>query len=477
MTRLMKILLLSSAIISSAGFAVWEGSRVSAAISGETQEASPRGGRGGARGAGGGSRIETFDVAVAEISTLEPISIAYGRITAPRRVEIEASVAGDVVFVMDGLRDGVVVEAGDVLFSIDDTDTAIALKEAEIALRSAGVALEDSQRRVFELQEEMILLEEKLAIAQSELERTEPLVERGIASIATLEAVRSSHLSTRQTLATQKASIRSAQNDVAQNEISVEQAGLAIERVKKSLADHKVVASITGEISGQMPLVGQAISAASIGEIVDLTALEARLELSQAALSRITGEDGRAKALKVDIRRPSGNVQATAYLDRLAIEASTDSTESSIAIATLSADQGALLRPGDFVEARIQEGALDEVVSLPATAVSAEERVIFVDEAGSAVFDQVKIVRHLGDTVFVEGDIAGRTFVVSPDAEISEGQQVVSLEGEETRARGKRPAQDSAGIAGADRSRKGSPDSKVLVSRRGDADAPAREGN
>lgn len=429
MVRIVKILLLSTALVSTAGFATWQGARVSAALTEETETAPRRGGGSGGRpghGArGAAAQGEVVDIATAQATTMQPVSIAYGRITAPRSAQVAAAVSGEVAFVKEGLRDGALVQAGDVLFKIDDAEAASTLREAEIARRAAEAALENDRRRVSELSEELVLLEEQLEIAQAELERTRPLVDRGLSGVAALDAARSSELSARQGLVAQKASISTAENEVAQGEIAVEQAVLAVERAERALADHEVVAPIDGEFSGSAPLAGQSVTTAAIGEIVDLSQLEARLELSQAALSRITGADGRAIPLEVELRRPSGDVRALARIDRLALDTSTDDSESSVAIATLLAEPGARLRPGDFVEARILEETLDGVVALPVSAVSPEGRVAFV-EAGQAVFETVEVIRASGNEVFVEGGIAGRSYVVTPGAELTDGQAVMA---------------------------------------------------
>lgn len=432
MARILKIILLLAVLASSAGFAAWQGSRVQAAFSGEAEttpeRSGPRSGAGGrARGAPADGAVP--DIAVAEASVLQPVSIAYGRISAPRRAEIGAAISGEVVFVMEGLRDGAEIGAGDVLFAIDDAEAAATLEETRIALRAAEATLAHDRDRVSELSEEMTLLEEKLEIAEAELERTRPLVDRGLSGVATLDAARSSELSARQSVAAQQAAITAARNEVAQGEIAVEQAGLAVKRADRALAQHRVAAPIGGVFSGTAPLVGQTVTTAAIGEIVNLTHLEARLELSQAALSRITDAKGQAKPLEVEIRRPSGDVRAQARIDRLAIGTSSTGDESSVAIATLLAEQGAFLRPGDFVEARILEDTLDGVVALPASAVDPEGRVAFVDEAGRTVFETVRVIRQRGDEVFVDGAIAGRSYVVAPDAELGEGQAVVPQTG------------------------------------------------
>ncbi|MDV7142716.1 biotin/lipoyl-binding protein [Tropicimonas sp. TH_r6] len=418
MTRLARPLLLAAALLAAGGFATWQGSRLDAAISGEDRRP-PRPRKEAS------ARTEVSVVTPAP-SAITPVSTVYGQISAPNRVTLIPSASGRIVEVLDGLRDGARVTTGDLLLRLDDTEAALSLREAEAALASAETTRKERRRNITEAQETLALLGELLALKEAELDRTNALIEKGTYSPNLLETSRAALLAARQSVSQGEAALAASRDLARQAEIAVDQATLAVESAETTLADHALIAPISGIFSGERPIAGQHLSDSSIGTLVDMDSLEIRLDLTQAVLSRITGPEGGLLALPITATRPGSEVSAPGRLDRLTIADASDDSDQSIAIARLTSTRTAGLRPGDFVEVQITEPTLDDLLSVPASSVLPDDSVLAVTEG---VLERLPalVLRRQGERVILATQaLAGREILLLPGGELQAGMRVTT---------------------------------------------------
>jgi multidrug efflux pump subunit AcrA (membrane-fusion protein) len=426
MIPILRLLLVLAVMAASSGFAVWQATRLDAALAPGEAAASGRPGRPGRRAEPGAAEVA---LATTALSPVTPVSTAYGRVVAPRTVEIAPAVTGRVAWVAEGLRDGARVAAGEQLLRIDDSTARTALAEAQATRAAAETALTDARRRIGELEAEMALLEEVAALRAANLERVGALAQSGGVAASTRDDAAAQALGARQSVAAQAAQIAAAESEVRQGEIVLEQAGLAVERAERTLEDHELHALIGGLYTGAVPVAGQSVTTAALGQITDLDALEVRAEPTRSTLARLSDETGALLPLPAEIEAPGGGL-AQGRLDRLSLETGNDGTTRGIAVLRVEAGGCACLQPGDFVELRIEEPS-HEAVAVPHDALSADDTLLVVDETGQLDRVTVEVERRTPDAAILTPDGAGLRYVVAPTPELIAGGRIALPETEE----------------------------------------------
>ena len=71
-----------------------------------------------------------------------------------------------------------------------------------------------------------------------------------------------------------------------------------------------------------------------------------------------------------------------------------------------------ILRPGAFVEITLPDVNYDNVIVLPAAAVSSDG-IAYVVQDSRLVELEVEVVRAVGDQVFVKGDLSAESMIVA----------------------------------------------------------------
>ncbi|MFA5687549.1 MAG: efflux RND transporter periplasmic adaptor subunit [Kiritimatiellales bacterium] len=110
------------------------------------------------------TRMSTM-IPVVEVTELTRVSVpvsvdCMGTVIADRDVSIQAEVAGRITGTLPGLVEGVFVNAGDVLLTIDRSDYELAVQQAEAALHGAQSALRQEEGRQAVAKHELELIGE-----------------------------------------------------------------------------------------------------------------------------------------------------------------------------------------------------------------------------------------------------------------------------------------------------------------------------
>lgn len=191
---------------------------------------------------------------------------ATGYVTARRIATVSAQVTGQVETVL--IEEGMEVEEGQVLATIDDTEW-----RAQVALAQAQ--LESARSQLAEIRAQ-------LAQARRELARQEELVVRGLASQAAVDAA-----------ATQVEAL-AARLASASTNVEVSQRSLELARVR---LDNTVIrAPFAGIVTVKAAQPGEMISPVSagggftrtgIGTIVDMDSLEVQVDVNESFIQRV----------------------------------------------------------------------------------------------------------------------------------------------------------------------------------------------
>jgi RND family efflux transporter MFP subunit len=191
---------------------------------------------------------------------------ASGYVTARRQATVSSKFTGQVTDVL--IEEGMVVETGQVLARLDDSNVRASYELARAQLVSAEKGLKETES----------LLNE----AEINLQRTEKLVERKLASAAELDRSR--------------ALAGSLEAQLERKRADVEVAARQVDIYGQQLEDTIIRAPFAGVIVAKNAQPGEMISPVSagggftrtgIGTIVDMSSLEIEIDVNEAYINRV----------------------------------------------------------------------------------------------------------------------------------------------------------------------------------------------
>lgn len=257
-----------------------------------------------------------------------PVSVAasgYGRVVAAKEWSAVSQVQGRVIDLAEGLSEGRIVEAGEVLIEIERTDYELAVARAKANVASSEAKLgelvrqEENTRRSLEVQQSI------LTVAQAELDRAEELLAGGTGTSRSVESAQSAYLA-------QLSAVVSLQNTIdlfpaqrAAAEAALDVQLVALSEAENNLSHTTIVAPFRGRIDSTAVQQDQYIRT---GEILlnlqDISAAEVTAEIQPQAFAPLAasvfGPDFIAGA-DIDVARAielltAAGVTATVHLDQ-----------------------------------------------------------------------------------------------------------------------------------------------------------------
>jgi RND family efflux transporter MFP subunit len=335
---------------------------------------------------------------------------ASGYVVARRMATVSAKVTGKVreVLIEEGMR----VEEGQVLATLDSTEA-----DAQLALSQAQLASARSQ---------LTEIEANLRQAQADLKRQQEIYDRKLGTAAQLDAARAAAESLSARLASQK------------RQIKVSEEALALAQV--SVNDTVIRAPFAGVIIAKAAQPGEMISPISagggftrtgIGTVVDMDSLEVEVDVNESFIGR------------VQARMPT-EATLNAYPDWkitgevIAVIPAADRTKATVRVRVSLAlkdprivpEMGVRVR---FLEARSAEPVVEKPklggVLIPKNAVIERDgkALVFVVDGNRASQREVTAAATIADFRNITAGIsAGANVIVSPPAELTDGALVRS---------------------------------------------------
>jgi len=271
-----------------------------------------------------------------------------GVVRAENQVAIYPEVNATIVAVH--VKDGDIVQQGDPLVTLRDTEFQERLKQAQANYRIAVAQRKQAQARLDEI--------------QAELRRTESLAEKGLASDAELEQIRSR--------------AASAEADLELAEARVEQAQATVDERKGSLSQTVVKAPVSGSVGGRNAEVGMLVNSNTrLFTLGQLDSLRIEIVLTDQMLNYI--EEGQ----RTEIRSQTLSGPVSAPLSRISpfLHPVTHSTEAEIDLANTDRR----LKPGMFVTVDVFYGESEQATLVPVSALyehpSTGETGVYVSQA------------------------------------------------------------------------------------------------
>lgn len=356
-------------------------------------------------------RVFAVNVVTLIPQTITPELTTFGELRAQRSLQLRSPVGGTVLEAAASLVEGGTVSAGDVLLLIDPTSATAARDRAVTDVKDADDALQDATRSLALAADELTAAEAQVLLRRQALTRARDLETRGVGTTANVEtaelAVSSAEaavLSRRQSLASAQARLDQATTQLARQQINLSEA-------ERTLADTQVVAVFDGVLSDVQISPGARINAnEQFATLMDPNQLEVAFRVSTSNYARLL-VDGALPPLPVTLRLDVSGVDliATGQIVRESAAVGEGQTGRQL-FARLDPAPG--FRPGDFVTVIVEEPALDRVALVPATAVSADNTVLVVNESDRLESADVRVMRRQGDDVIIAvGGLAGQRIV------------------------------------------------------------------
>lgn len=335
---------------------------------------------------------------------------AAGYVTARREATVSSKITGRLQEVM--IEEGDVVEEGQILARLDDTDEMAQLDLAQARVKSARASLGEGDAR--------------LAQANRDLKRQQDLHGKGFVSAQGLENART-------LVATQQSQLQTLRAEIAVAEAQV--------NVARVTHDNTIIrAPFAGVVSAKAAQPGEIVSPISagggftrtgIGTIVDMSSLEIEVDVNESYINRVTAGQPVQAVLDAypDVKIPASVI---------AIIPAADRSKATVKVRIRILQRDSRIVPDMGVRVTFYEssavgesaktGKAVTGVLVPASAIVQRDgkNQVFVIQAEKARARDVVAGQAYGDLRLVQSGLkANERVVKAPSAELADGTNIV----------------------------------------------------
>ena len=376
----------------------------------------------------GQEQVYAANVVAVSLEDVAPELNSFGEILARRSLSVRAPVAGRVVELGEGVEDGGQVTEGQLLFAIDPTDAEVALSLAEADLADARAELADAEAAAEIAGDDVAASRRQADLRNRALDRQRDLVDRGVATEATLEEAELAASSAEQQVLSARTSQRSAEARVAQARTALSRTEIAVDDARRTLDETRITADFAGTLSDLAVTEGGLVSNnEELATLIDPDRLEIAFRVSTPDYVRLLNDEGELATDRATVSLEVGGYTLTspATITREAAVVAEGETGRRL-FARLEQPRG--FRPGDFATVSVTEPELQNVARLPAAAVSAAQTVLVLNDEDRLELADVERLRAQGDSVLVRADdLEGREVVAERSPLLGTGIKVRPL--------------------------------------------------
>lgn len=356
----------------------------------------------------GQERVFAVNVQLAQPETHSPELVGFGEVRSRRRLELRAKTSGTIVALSPDFVDGGIVPEGSVLVQVDPTPAEFALSRALNDLADAEAESRDADRDLELALAELDAAQQQARLRVKALDRQTDLLARDVGTTTAVETAELAVASANQAVVVRRQAVAMSRARIDQAVTRQDRARIAVAEAERALAETTIHAGFSGTLSEVSVVKGRLVSQnEKVATLIDAMALEVAFRVSTPQYVRLLDEAGRLRNAEITVVLDvmGQDLVATGVVSRESAVVEDGETGRKI-FARLDAPRG--LKPGDFVTVRVREAALHDVVSLPATALDAQGRVLVVGEDDRLEAVPVTLLRRQGDQILVAGaGIAG----------------------------------------------------------------------
>lgn len=382
------------------------------------------------------ARERSFTVAVTspEVGTFRPNLQAFGEIVAGRTIEMRAQVSGEVLEISPNLQAGGKVAAGELIARIDSFSYDGAVRDAEAALADARLQLTVAEEQ---LRLELINLEAakaQLDLGRRDLERAQALLSSGSITEKVIEDRELLVSQREQTVAQRQSSANVQQSAIDRQAKAIIRAEWSLEQAERALENTSIYAPFNGVVMSANISLGRIISNNEIiAQLYEQEALEARFTLSDQGYGQLLSDGlvGRPVTAIWDIEPDV--LEFGGEIDR--VGAQVDAALGGVEIFARLAGEGTTnLRPGTFVEMRIDGRAYENALLLPETAIYENDHLYIVKDRRMSRVD-VELLARNGSNAIIRAELEPTDRVILTRVAQAGDGLLVTIEGEASEGR------------------------------------------
>jgi len=352
---------------------------------------------------------------------IQPVIRTWGHVRSRRTLDVRTVIGGTVVEVGPGVVDGARIEAGDLVARLDPTSAENALATARLDVADAEAELAEAGKAIELARAELAEAAEQATLRARALERTQTLRRRAIGSDAAVDEAEAALVAARLAELARKKALAEAEARRDRARVQLERRRLAEAEARRRLAETEIRSTLAGNLADVSVAPGRVVAPNErLARVIDPDALEVVFDLTAAEFRRVADLGGAPLplALRAHLAGADDGPWAAGHLSRAGAEAP-DGASGRRLYAEIDRAEG--LRDGDLVAVEVVEPPLDNVVSLPASALGADGTVLVLGPDGRLAVASVELLRRQGDDVIVrapglEGQevVARRTPLLGP---------------------------------------------------------------
>ncbi|WP_391556727.1 efflux RND transporter periplasmic adaptor subunit [Rosistilla ulvae] len=354
-----------------------------------------------------------------------------GRLEAVDFVEIRARVGGYLQSIY--FDEGQVVQAGDLLFTIDPRPFQAELNSAKARLRQSQSQLKQTEAMINEAKARALQSEAKLELASLRYKRTQALTRQSAASQEELDEREAEFLQAKADIEGVQAGISSAQAAHATAEAAIEVAQAGVETAELNLQYTQITAPVTGRISRQYVTEGNLIAGGSSTSslLTTITSMNPIYCVFDANEQDVLKYSRLARSGERESSRVAKNPVFLGLVDEQGfphhghmdfVDNRFDANTASMRARCVFPNEDNLLLPGMFGRIRIPGSAAKQAVLIPDSAIGTDQSTQYVYVVDGdmikrraiktgPIVDGLRVIREglVGDeTLVIEGLLQAR---------------------------------------------------------------------
>ena len=373
---------------------------------------------------------EPVRVITAKAADVRPAWTFYGEVVPARVSTLQLPVSGRITWVSPKWKDGARVQAGEELLRIDEVPYRAAVAEAEAALKEAQARLEEARLAVSSAERLLKEAQAQFAVAQREYDRTRTLVARGSLPKARLDAQQQKYLTAREKLEQRKQALSTAKARLAQVKAALTRSEWQLKKAKDNLANATLRAPFSGQLSQVKAEVGQSTGpGAALATLLSDGAPEIRFTIPETRLHALkrSGEQVAGREVAILVPTRAGDVTLSGRVVRESASVVRKQGAAALFARPDAPDRARWLKPGAFVQVRMNGPLYRNVVLLPESALQGDDTVYAVKDGRLARLP-VRVLGMVQGRVIVRGVAPGTAVVRHKLAEPKPGKPVKVLD-------------------------------------------------